>query len=373
MENSKICPNCNRHTDPAHNHCPNCGYPLAAVQAGPVSPPSPPGNPADACRGPDPGDTADAILLSTRPEKMSFIIKYLLAAMPVYLVIACIAARWILYDMFHTASSAISSSLPSLLPGDVAGNPNFMNQYNGAIGQYSGGINDSAMIAILFIAPVGIFLFIIAIGWALRITEMWTGPLITLAMSGIIALVLANGATGPEMSWGYITLLLKWIAFLVQPFSVAATVIVLAMTDKFRQSIRYTITRDGVSIRGGVWKTQEHMIPHHLIGRVVMEQDFLGVRYNYGTVIPLSIARWGSEMSIRGIGATGQKDNIGLGIGYAKGREEASRQPLDCLFGIPDPHKARQILETFICRPTMRDEEQLAYLKKIYESRGGRL
>jgi hypothetical protein len=113
-----------------------------------------------------------------------------------------------------------------------------------------------------------------------------------------------------------------------------------------------------------MWK-QEHMIPHHQIGRIVLEQDFLGTMFNYGTLIPQSMTRWGAETSFRGIGATGQKDNLGLGIGFATGREEGSRYPLDCLYGIADPKKAQKIFTGLISRHDVREEEQVSSLKKI--------
>jgi membrane protein YdbS with pleckstrin-like domain len=306
---------------------------------------------------------------------MSFLIKYLLSAIPIYLVLACICVRWILDGMYRAATSAVASTVPALVPKTLANSSDIistgvMSQYSSSISQYSGTVDSSALITILFIAPVGIFILAIAVGWTLRNAEMWTGPLITLGLSAVTAFILTNGMAGAAVSGEYITLFLKWIAFLVQPFAILATIIVLYITEKFRQSVSYTITSDGVAIRGGLWKRQEHLIPHCQIGRIVLEQDFLGIRYNYGTVIPQTLTRWGAETSIRGVGAGGQKGNIGVGVGFAKGREEASRYPLDCLFGIPDPGKAQHLLESFICRPQEREEEQLAYLKKIYESKG---
>ncbi|MFA6333333.1 MAG: PH domain-containing protein [Methanoregula sp.] len=370
MEPVKVCPRCNRCTDPANNHCPNCGCPMGTVQPV-ILTPSP--SPASAGDAETPGDTAT--LFTAKPEAMSFLGRYILAAMPVYLVIVCVFVRGLLDQMYHAASSAVASSVTSQIPttsaGSLAGYPGVMDQYTTTVGQYSNTINDSAAITILFIAPVGIFLVVIAAGWALRNAEMWTGALITLGLSAITAFVLSYNSAGLEISGTYIPVLLQWIAFLVQPFSIIATVIVLATTEKFRQSITYTITRDGIRIRGGLWKRQEHMIPHHQVGRVVLEQDFLGARNNYGTVIVHTLTRWGAETSIRGVGASGQKDNLGVGIGYAKGREEASRYPLDCLFGIHDPQRARELLESFMFRTATYEEEQISYLKKIYESRNG--
>jgi membrane protein YdbS with pleckstrin-like domain len=206
---------------------------------------------------------------------------------------------------------------------------------------------------IVLIAPIGILIVAISIGWTLRIPEVWFCSSITLGLSILIGWIFAQGVAGSVLSPNFTFLLFGWIGSLVLPFSILATLMVLIWTEKFRQSIRYTITQDGIKIRGGIWKKQEHMIPHHQIGRVVMEQDFLGILFKYGTVIPLSIARWGAETSIRGIGAIGQKDNVGVGIGYAKGREEGSRYPLDCLYGIPDPEIAQQLINQLICRPAM--------------------
>jgi len=53
---------------------------------------------------------------------------------------------------------------------------------------------------------------------------------------------------------------------------------------------------------------------------------------------------------------------------FAKGRQELSRSPIDCLYGIPDPEKARKILIRYISRNAETGAEQVSYLKKIYEN-----
>jgi hypothetical protein len=284
--------------------------------------------------------------------------KYFMALSPIFLVIACIFARTILDSMFHIASSSLISAVPgSLSPYSTE-----------VFTQYSLPITSATNITVLMIAPVGIFIFFAAIGWTMRLTELWTSTVLTLGLSGVTAIIMANWAGVPPASGNYILLLLQWIAYLVQPFCFIAAGIVILATEKFRRSIKYTITKDGLWIRGGFLWTQEHMIPHHQIGRIVFEQDFFGARFNYGTLIPQSMTRWGAETSFRGVGATGQKDNFGVGIGFAKGREEGSRYPLDCLYGIPDPKTAQKILTELICRHDIREEEQVSYLKKIYET-----
>jgi hypothetical protein len=357
MDDVKVCPLCDRRADPDQDNCPHCGSaftkskPDKNTQSNTIQ-----DNYSDPGQKLDNNDEFN--LLSTKPERVSFLYRYLMALSPVFLVVLCIFVRWIIERLFHFGSSSL-----------IAAVPGFMSSYTtGVLNQYSSPITDATNITILMIAPVGIFLFFAAIGWTMRLTELWTSTALTLGLSGVMGIIMANWSGAPAVSGNYMLLVLQWIEYLVQPFCFVSAIIVILATEKFWRSIRYTITRDGVGIRGGVWKIQEHMIPHYQIGRVVLEQDFLGARYNYGTVIPQSIARWGEETSFRGIGATGQKDNFGVGIAFAKGRAEASRYPLDCLFGIPDPKKAQKILTGLITRHDKREDEQVSYLKKIYET-----
>jgi len=358
MDDVKVCPRCGgRYNDPDQDTCSYCGRaftkskPDKNIQPNPVQ-----DKLSDPGQKPDTDD--GSILLLTRPERVSFMYKYLMALSPVFLVIVCIFTRRILETMFHIASSSLISAVPS-----------YMSPYTtDALNQYSLPITGATNITVLMIAPVGIFIFFAAIGWTMRFTELWTSTVLTLGLSGVTGIVMANWAGVPPVSGNYMLLLLQWIAYLVQPFCFVAAVIVILTTEKFRRSIRYTITKDGLWMRGGFLRIQEHMIPHHQMGRIVFEQDFFGTMFNYGTLIPQSMTRWGAETSFRGIGATGQKDNFGVGIGFVKGREEGSRYPLDCLYGIPDPKTAQKILTELICRHDIREEEQVSYLKKIYET-----
>ena len=357
MDDVKVCPRCDQCIDPEQDACPSCGSAFMESKPDTNTAPNPVRDKLS-----DPGQKQDnddgSILLSTRPERVSFMYKYLMALSPIFLVIVCIFTRRILESIYQIGISSLTSAVPS-----------YMSPYTtGALNQYSLPITDATNITILMIAPVGIFIIFAVIGWTMRFTELWTGTVLTLGLSGVTGTVIATWAGVPPISGNYILLLLQWIAFLVQPFCFVAAGIVILATEKFRRSIRYTITKEGLWIRGGFLWIQEHMIPHHQIGRIVFEQDFFGTMFDYGTLIPQSMTRWGAETSFRGIGATGQKDNLGVGIGFAKGREEGSRYPLDCLYGIPDPKKAQNILTGLICRHDIREEEQVSYLKKIYET-----
>ena len=316
--------------------------------------------------------SADHVLLVAHPKKMSFLFRYFLAFTPCILVFVSIISRYFLDIIISTFSTTMSSTM-----SDMTGYGSSMNNLlilNGtphtllpaSMSNLGSAISYGTNISVLMIAPVGIFIIFAAIGWSMRIAEMWTSVTLTLVLSAIVGLLLVI-VTGTGIVQDKFLLYLQWIAFLVQPFSILATILVIVWLEKFRQSIQYTITDEGILFCGGIWAKQEHLLLHSQIGRIVLEQNFFGTRYNFGTVIPVSSTRWGQETSFRGIGATGQKDNFGGGILFAKSREEASRSPLDCLYGIPDPKNVQDILKKFISQQSTHEAEQVSYLKKIYE------
>lgn len=317
---------------------------------------------------PDTPPAVDPVLFSAQPEPVSFLHRYLLCFVPVVLVILTIAVTMILKILVEAGTHMASSATSSIPVSSLAAVDN-----TGLTQTLTSGMGDVPAISILMIAPVGIFVIVAAVGWTLRITELWTGPALTLGLSvlGAGVMTLAFGTHTQNMFLYF----LRWVAFLIQPFAILAGIVVFLWLDRFRKSIHYTITERGISIRGGVGTMMEHQLPMVRIGSVVLERDFLGKRYGYGTVIPVSTTRWGTETSLRGIGAGGQKDSLGGGIMFAKSREESSRSPLDCLYGIPNADVAQQIIMERIARPSIRLEEQTEYLRKMCEmqesARGG--
>ena len=294
-------------------------------------------------KGQDGGN--EPVLLTTNPDSKGFIFKYILCLTPVFLVIISWIVRIIIYGIITVYFPSLISSLTRFVPN----------------------MNDVTNGTVLLIAPIGIFVVFICIGWVLRLPEVWTGSALALGSSGVIGVLLVRGVGALAMSANSVIDLLQWIGFLIQPLSVIAAVIIIAWTEQFRRSIRYTITKEGLRITGGVWRRQEHMIPHHQIGRVVMEQDRLASLFQVGTIIPIGTTPGGSEMPLRGMGIGGRKDNAGAGLWYAKARQEGSRYPLDCLYGIREPQKAMALLEKMIYRPAEREEEQVSDLKKNFE------
>lgn len=290
------------------------------------------------------------VLFSAQPVPMSFLHRYLLCFVPVVLVLATIAVTMALTFLVETGSVLVSSSTRSITVSHLAAVDS-----TGITRTMTAGLSDAPAICILMIAPVGIFIIVAAIGWTLRITELWTGPALTLGLSalGAVASTIVFGMHTPSMFLYY----LKWIAFLVQPLSILATGIVLLWLNRFRVSIHYTITDAGICIRGGVGILQEHQLPFAWIGSVVFEQGFLGARYGYGTVIPVIAPRWRAEPLVRGSGAGGLTDNLsGWGVSVRE-PEEPLRSPLDCLYGIPHPNVVQQIIVDRISRYPIRGEE----------------
>ena len=293
------------------------------------------------------------VLFSARPEAKSFLYRYLLSFTPVVLVILCMGIRGVLDSLFLAALHMVPalSPVPATHASDVSSAA--MTQYQGLLSTSMPGFGELAAITILLVAPIGVFLLAAGIGGVLRQTEVWTGSALTLLLSSYAAYVLAGSFS---FSMVYLLLFLQWIAFLVQPFSILASVLVLGGTEKFRRSIEYTITSDAVVIRGGIFRHVEQTIPHHHIGRVILEQDLIGSRFNYGTVIPRSTTSRHPAISFWGIEISGQKDNADPGTG-SEGSIGTSRDPLDCFFGIPDPKTAQRILEKMISRPAPQDDK----------------
>ncbi|MDD1665469.1 MAG: PH domain-containing protein [Methanomicrobiales archaeon] len=277
-----------------------------------------------------PGAAKKTVILVTSPDPRSYISRYLLAFTPLLLVVISLIAT-------------------AAIRGFVAGFPTSIPTPMGSLAQ---GMGDMVETLILLTAPVGVFLFFVLIGWLGRSTEMWTSSALALGLSGLAGTLLV--IFFPEPSMNSILDLLSWIAYLILPASIVAVVVILAWTEMFRRSISYSITNEGIVTGGGVWKRQDHILPHHQIGKLVMEQDPIMRLLHTGTIIPVVTM---------GPGAGASKVTANL----AKAGQDASRHPLDCLYGVRDPEKIMALLEQLILRPAGRGEEQVSYLRKIYE------
>ena len=208
------------------------------------------------------------------------------------------------------------------------------------------GMNEIIQESVLLTAPVGIYLTFLVIGWKARFTELWAGSGIALGLSslGSLFFVIFSHVTTMSYSLDF----LNTIEYLIVSATIAAALILAAWAEKFRRSISYTFTGDGILTRGGIWKRQESLLPYHRIEKVVMEQGPVGRHLNVGTILPLGMVSGGP--------ATGK----GRGKEASREGKDASHSPLDCLYGISNPGKVKALLEQLISlRSGMEEEEPL--------------
>jgi hypothetical protein len=264
------------------------------------------------------------VLLDTHPAARGFLSRYLLGLSPLVLAGFSVLVLTYLQSLVTTFPSGLQSSLQTLVP------------------ELPAYIEMTA----LLIAPIGIFLFFIYIGDATNHPEIWIGAALTLLLSGIGAVYQVQGLGIPTISTLYLLTLFKWIAYLTQPFSVVASVLVLTVTELFRRSIRYTIMRDAVRITGGVWTPVEHLISYKQIGRIMLKQNRFNRLIHVGTILFSGAMYHGMDTS-----KTGTATASGMGTGYTLVSPEETHSPLDCLYGIKDPEKAKELLEHKILQP----------------------
>jgi len=149
--------------------------------------------------------------------------------------------------------------------------------------------------------------------------------------------------------------------------SIIVSILTALGTEAYRRSIRYIVTRDEVVMVGGIWRRQEHHLPYHMIGRVIVEQSLFGRMLNYGTVILVSPASWGEEYYARAVGGVGGR-GVGIGVGYARVLQEISRDPMKCLYGISNPHEIANFISEKIKVPFRAYEKELEYFGRLNAS-----
>jgi len=248
-----------------------------------------------------------AVILRTGPDPRGFVSRYLLALTPLVLCL-------------------VSVILTSLMRGFLGGS--FTPAMSGPAGSLLAGMGDLMEMGILLIAPVGVYLIFVILGWEIRSTEMWAGSILALGLSSLAGLLVTILA--PDMSLSPALDYLYWIAYLIAPVSLVVVILVLGFTEQFRRSISYNITREGLVLRGGIWKQKEHIFPWNQIGELIMEQNPVGKFLGTGTIIPLG----------RGGAAAGGGTVWG----------EISRSPLDCIFGVREPVLLMEFLRELISR-----------------------
>jgi hypothetical protein len=274
------------------------------------------------------------VLFTTHPAPRGFIYKYILGLTPLILA----ALSGIVLTVMIGAGKSFPHSLIDPLGTIVPDLDAFVELF------------------VYLIAPVGIFLFFIFLGDVMNRTEIWTGAALTLFLSVIGGLVLVQGTGIPILSTSYLLTLFHWIAYLIQPFSVIATLIVLAGIELFRRSVKYTITRDVVIITGGLWNLVENVIPLHQIERIVFVQGRLGHFFHFGTIVPAGLVFGITQIDMRGHHTMGDRVYPDTDQASTLRWEEGSHNPLVSLYGIRDPENVKERLEKAILQFSEKDK-----------------
>jgi membrane protein YdbS with pleckstrin-like domain len=257
-----------------------------------------------------------------RPDPGGFLVRYLLAFAPLVVLIISLATL--------ASLSGFVEGFNASLPGQVRA--------------MITGMNELMEMSVLLTAPVGVYLVFVIIGWKMKVTELWTGSGLALGFAFLAGLLFVTFSPDPAL--GHLLDFLYWIAYLIAPASIAATLILIAWAEMFRRSISYTFTGGGILTVGGIRKRQESLLPYHQIGKVVVEQGPVARLLHVGTIIPLGMAS--------GNPAAGK----GRGKEASWGGIEASHHPLDCLYGISNPEKVGKLLEQLISLQSEIKEER---------------
>jgi Bacterial PH domain len=274
------------------------------------------------------------VILTTQPAPRGFIFKYLLGLTPVILTGLSLLALPLLHDMVNGFSPSLVNSLKTVAP---------------ELPQYF-------EIGVLLIAPVAIFLFFIWLGDVIHRPEIWIGAGLTLILSGAGALIMAHGTGFPILSTAYLLAFFEWVAYLVQPFSVVASVVVIAGIEAFRRTLVYTLTRDAILITGGIWNQVENVIPLHQIQRIGLVQSRLGHFLNFGTVVPAGKVFGLSETDMTERHEQGDVAHPDTDQVTTMRWRQGSHNPLLCLYGILNPVDVKARIEKAIQKTSQKEE-----------------
>ena len=147
----------------------------------------------------------------------------------------------------------------------------------------------------------------------------------------------------------------------------AVGLIGLLSVDAYRRSFTYYLTDNRIVIQGNfLMNRSERQVRYNHIEDIKMEQGIVGTILGYGTVLPLTGSGLGTgsdeSMVIAGSGA----EVKGLGIGLLGGSRTSSKRirhnPHDCLYGVPQPSKVRDLITENI-----QSDTGVEHLKNIQE------
>ena len=179
-----------------------------------------------------------------------------------------------------------------------------------------------------------------------------------LAILGIIVLSYHQWKMEDTMDFGL------WF---IPGITAAVGLIGLLSVDAYRRSFTYYLTDNRIVIQGNfLMNRSERQVRYNHIEDIKMEQGIVGTILGYGTVLPLTGSGLGTgsdeTMVIAGSGA----EVKGLGIGLLGGSRTSSKRirhnPHDCLYGVPQPSKVRDLITENI-----QSDTGVEHLKNIQE------
>jgi membrane protein YdbS with pleckstrin-like domain len=270
-----------------------------------------------------------------KPSTVGFIRKYFLCLSP-------IIAIGLYNILFNITFPTLVKKMEESVPGILISIPKWVLD--------AFGINIPNVDS--YLPVLGLLIFLLIVSWVLSSTEA----------SGSIGLAILLTLLISAVNSDYtIPSILSNFNSYIMHGAVAATLLLLLRTEVYRRSITYTLRSTDLAISGGIWRKQEQSIPYDQIGRVVLEQSWIGRMLNYGTIIPVGVAEWGAEYYTRAVGV----QSSGVAVGYARTLKEISRDPMKCLYGISNPKRVMERLQRMITVPYRAEIDQVEYLRRI--------
>lgn len=149
----------------------------------------------------------------------------------------------------------------------------------------------------------------------------------------------------------------------------------LLSVDAYRRSFTYYLTDNRIVLQSNfLMNRNERQVRYNHIEDIKMEQGIIGTIFGYGTVLPLTGSGLGTGSDESMIIAGSSADVKGLGsigmIGGARASSKRTRHnPNDCLFGISNPSKVRDLITENIQSDT--GVEHLKNIKELLSKENG--
>lgn len=198
----------------------------------------------------------------------------------------------------------------------------------------------------------------ILIGVIIWLTKVKLKPLLyyLAVFVGIEALRIYN-----RTSWGF-----SERFFLLAVVSLAG----IAIVDLYRRSFTYTITRNVITVEGGLISSVERSVMISKINDVIVIKPLLGKILGFGHVIPVTPSQigLGETFSIGGIGGSVPKTPVNVSVGGGRTIVDFRPRPENSLYGVSEPGVVKELI---IRLSSMSDEylresaERLKNIEKI--------